>query len=58
MFFKYLKILNTRIKFGGKFDKFDMFDAILVIIARALSNGHSPANLANSSTRQKFAVFL
>ncbi len=23
-----------------------------------LSNGHSPANLANSSTRQKFAVFL
>jgi hypothetical protein len=23
-----------------------------------LSNGHSPANLANSSTRQKFAKFL
>ncbi len=22
-----------------------------------LSNGHSPANLANSSTRQKFAIF-
>jgi hypothetical protein len=24
----------------------------------SLSNGHSPANLENSSTRQKFAVFL
>jgi hypothetical protein len=24
----------------------------------SLSNGHSPANLANSSTRQKFAKFL
>jgi hypothetical protein len=23
-----------------------------------VSNGHSPANLANSSTRQKFAKFL
>jgi hypothetical protein len=23
-----------------------------------ISNGHSPANLANSSTRQKFAKFL
>ncbi len=27
-------------------------------LATKLSNGHSPANLANSSTRQKFAVFL
>ncbi len=26
-------------------------------IASKLSNGHSPANLANSSTCQKFAVF-
>jgi hypothetical protein len=23
-----------------------------------LSNGHSPANLSNSSTRQKFAIFF
>jgi hypothetical protein len=25
---------------------------------KKLSNGHSPANLSNSSTRQKFAIFV
>jgi hypothetical protein len=29
-----------------------------LIVVFGSSNGHSPANLANSSTRQKFAVFL
>jgi hypothetical protein len=28
------------------------------VIAEIVSNGHSPANLSNSSTRQKFAIFF
>ncbi len=33
-------------------------DKFITAFGYIISNGHSPANLANSSTRQKFAVFL
>ncbi len=29
----------------------------MILFVETLSNGHSPANLSNSSTRQKFAIF-
>ena len=34
-----------------------MFHVIIIAVKLILSNGHSPANLSNSCTRRKFAIF-
>ena len=45
------KFTNSQVDNQHKF-------AVVLNLGVGLSNGHSPANLANSSTRQKFALFL